>query len=408
MLLMGMCLKGNTLPRLVYVGEVTVEGTTHGSGLLYRLLQDYPAGKLLIVEGWPSLSHPARRLPGVAYRQFALWPKRGRSRLRRLVSTWLTLTASANAPKLRRCLSGFDPEAVLTVPSGWTWLVAAQLSEDAGLPLHLIIHDDWLPWLPVYPALKPWLDLQFGRLYRRAASRLCVSPFMEEEYRRNYGVAGEVLYPSWAKDWPSFDGLPQSYSKNAGPLVGAYAGRIPFAGYPRLIANLAKCLEAQGGSLLLYGPHSPDVLRSWGLDQRNVLPQGVVDSGELISRLRQEADFVFVPMAFDADEMKYNMQISFPSKLVDYTATGLPLLVCGPVYCSAVRWARRQGEIAEVVTSEKVEELAAAVQRLEQAPYRKRLGLASWEVGNRLFSYRASVETLLRALAVKEGDGVNP
>ena len=161
-------------------------------------------------------------------------------------------------------------------------------------------------------------------------------------------------------------------------------------------------MEAQGGSLLLYGPHSPDDLRSWGLDRRNVLPQGVVDSGELISRLRKEADFVFVPMGFDADEMKCNMQVSFPSKLVDYTATGLPLLVCGPDYCSAVRWARRQGSIAEVVTSEKVEELAAAVQRLEQTQYRKRLGLASREVGNRLFSYRTSVETLHRALVVKE------
>jgi len=277
-------------------------------------------------------------------------------------------------------------------------LIAAQLSEDAGLPLHLIIHDDWLALLPVFPGLKPWLDRQFGRLYRRAASRLCVSPFMEEEYRHNYGVAGEVLYPSWAKDWASFDGLPQSYSKNAGPLVGAYAGRILVGGYARLIANLAKCLEDQGGSLLLYGPHSPDDLKSWGLDRRNVLPQGVVDAGELIPRLRQEADFVFVPMAFDGDEMKCNMQVSFPSKLVDYTATALPLLVCGPDYCSAVRWARRQGSIAEVVTSEKVEELAAAVQRLEQAQYRQRLGLASWEVGNRLFSYRTSVETLFRAL----------
>ena len=395
---MAMCSKGNSLPRLVYVGGPPVECTTHGSGLLYRLLQDYPAGKLLIVEGWPAVSHPARRLPGVAYRQFALWPKRGRSRLRRLVATWLALSAPANAPRLRRCLSGFDPEAVLTVAEGYHMLVAARLSEDAGLPLHLIVHDDWLALLPVNPGLKPWLDLQFGRLYRRAASRLCVSPFMEEEYRRNYGVAGEVLYPSWAKDWPSFDGHPQSYSKNAGPLVGAYAGRILVGGYARLIANLAKCLEAQGGSLLLYGPHSPDDLRSWGLDRRNVLPQGAVDSGELISRLRQEADFVFVPMAFDADGMKCNMQVSFPSKLVDYTATGLPLLVCGPVYCSAVRWARRQGEIAEVVTSEEVEELAAAVQRLEQAPYRQRLGLASWEVGNRLFSYRTSVETLFRAL----------
>ena len=40
--------------------------------------------------------------------------------------------------------------------------------------------------------------------------------------------------------------------------------------------------------------------------------------------------------------------------------------------------------------------------RLEQAQYRERLGLASREVGNRLFSYRTSVETLHRALVVKE------
>jgi len=395
---MATYLDGNTLPRLAYVGGPPVEGTTHGSGLLYRLLQDYPAGKLLVVEAWPALSHPARRLPGVAYRQIALWPKRGRTRLGRLAGTWLALSAASNASRLRRCLSGFDPEAILTVAEGYHLLVAAQLAEDAGLPLHLIVHDDWLSPLPVYPGIKPWLGRRFGRLYRRAASRLCVSPFMEEAYRHNYGVAGEVLYPSWAKDWPSFDGPPQSYSKNAGPLVGAYAGRILVGGYARLIANLAKCLEARGGSLLLYAPNSPDDLRSWGLDRSNVLPQRVVASGELISRLRQEADFVFVPMAFDGDEMKCNMQVSFPSKLVDYTATGLPLLVCGPDYCSAVRWARLQGSIAEVVTSEKVEELSAAVQRLEQAPYRQRLGLASREVGNRLFSYRTSVETLHRAL----------
>ena len=99
---MSIQLTGNKLPRLVYVGDVPVESSTHGSGLLFRLLQDYPVGKLLVVEGWPSRSNPARRLPGVSYRQFALWPKRGRSKFRCLASTWLALTASAHANRLRR------------------------------------------------------------------------------------------------------------------------------------------------------------------------------------------------------------------------------------------------------------------------------------------------------------------
>jgi hypothetical protein len=386
------------LPRLVYVGEVPVECSLHSSGLLFRLLQDYPAGKLLIVETWPAISHPTRRLPGVVYRQFALRPKRGRSRLRRLAATWLALSAAPNANRLRRSLSGFDPEAVLTVAQGYLWLAAAQLAEDAGLPLHLIIHDHWLSLLDIYPGMKPWLDRRFARLYGRAASRLCVSPFMEEEYRHNYGVAGEVLYPSRSKDCPSFDEVPQTCNKSAGPLVGAYAGRILIAGYARLVVDLAKCLEERGGSLLLYGPHSPDDLRRWGLDRQNVFPQGVASAVELISCLRERADFVFVPMAFDANGMDYNMRMGFPSKLVDYTATGLPLLVWGPEDCSAVRWARLYAPVAEVVASREVGEIDAALDRLQQPRHRERLGRASLKLGDRLFAYGDCAGTLFRAL----------
>jgi hypothetical protein len=221
---------------------------------------------------------------------------------------------------------------------------------------------------------------------------------MEEEYRHNYGAAGEVLYPSRPKDCPSFDGVPQSYNKNGGPLVGAYAGRILVGGYARLITDLAKCLEKRGGSLLLYGPHSSDDLRRWGLDRENVSSQGLAGPAQLISRLRERVDFVFVPMAFDADGMDYNMRVGFPSKLVEYTATGLPLLVWGPEYCSAVRWAQLHAPIAEVVTSKEVGEIDAALQRLGQAQHRERLGRASAVLGERLFGHRACVETLFRAL----------
>ena len=387
------------MPRLAYIGGPPVERTTHGSGLLYRLLEDYPAERLTVIEGWPAISRPARRLPGVAYRQLALWPKRGRSRLRRPVTSWLALTAPAYAGQLRRSLSGFAPEAVLTVAEGCNWLAAAQLARDARLPLHLIVHDHWLSLLDVYPAIKPRLDRRFGRLYRQAASRLCVSPFMEEEYRRKYGVGGQVLYPSRPKDCPSPDRPPQTYNKNGRPLVGAYAGRILIAGYARLIAELANCLQKRGGTLLLFAPNSASELRSWGLDLTSVFHQGQVDPGELISRLRNEADFVFVPMAFDAEGADYNMRVSFPSKLVDYTATGLPLLIWGPGDCSAVRWAQVHAPVAEVVTSEDVGQIGAALERLEQPQHRQRLGSAAAEVGDKLFAYENCIATFFRAVA---------
>src|SRR4051812_48302616 len=38
------------LPRLLYVGDVPVEASYHGSALLHRLLSDYPHEKLTVIE----------------------------------------------------------------------------------------------------------------------------------------------------------------------------------------------------------------------------------------------------------------------------------------------------------------------------------------------------------------------
>ena len=56
------------LPRLLYLGDVPVESSYHGSALLYRLLQNYPPDRLRIIEGNHRNSVPERRLHGVLYR----------------------------------------------------------------------------------------------------------------------------------------------------------------------------------------------------------------------------------------------------------------------------------------------------------------------------------------------------
>ena len=38
------------LPRLLYLGDVPVEASYHGSALIYRLLQHYPVDRLMIIE----------------------------------------------------------------------------------------------------------------------------------------------------------------------------------------------------------------------------------------------------------------------------------------------------------------------------------------------------------------------
>jgi glycosyltransferase involved in cell wall biosynthesis len=385
------------LPRLLYLGDVPVEASYHGSALLYRLLQRYPAGRLVIVEG--NLFRPAtdRRLPGVRHAVLRVgWPRVLNSRLHAYYSGWLVRRARARAGAAARVVAPFAPEAVLTVAHGFTWATAAAYAEARQLPLHLIVHDDWP--LSVPAALRDRVQEEFGRVYRQAASRLCVSPFMAEEYARRYGAAGTVLLPGRAPDAEVFDGPAERLAVD-GPPVFAFAGTINSPGYARLLVALATQLAAAGGQLRLYGPLTAAQAAAVGLDLPNVRLEGLLSSPALLRRLRQDADVLFVPMSF-AEADHWNMRMSFPSKLTDYTTAGLPLLICGPADCSAVRWAALNPGVAEVVTTDDPAALAPVVARLiADREHRRRLGHTAQAVGTRDFSAEAA-EAILHAALV--------
>lgn len=79
----------------------------------------------------------------------------------------------------------------------------------------------------------------------------------------------------------------------------------------------------------------------------------------------------------------------------------MPLLIYGPDYCSAVRWARDNDGVAEVVASEDDEDLAKSVDRLAgDAPHRLRLANAALAAGERYFSYEAALSVFRSALGM--------
>jgi glycosyltransferase involved in cell wall biosynthesis len=399
--LMGLTAK--RLPRLLYLADVPVESSYHGSALLFRLLEGWPSEGLRVIETnlWRSL--PDRRLPGIQYGELKVGNSRLlHTRFARWYGAWLMRT-SGGAGQVARLLDDFLPEAVLTVTHGFSWLTAARFAAQNELPLHLICHDD-LPGTPLLPNwLHPWLDREFGRVYRQAVSRLCVSPFMCEAYRERYGPEGTVLYPSRGADCPSFDAPPERFARNDHPFTVAFGGTINSPGYVDALVNMANALALVGGRLFIFGPLTPESARQVGLDRPNIVLPGLVRSSELVTRLREEADALFVPMSF-ATADRPNMEISFPSKLTDYTAAGLPLLIHGPEYCSAVRWARENVGVAEVVAEEGTTRLAEAVARLAKEPTRRvELGARALRVGQRYFgcgSARTNLENALRTRAL--------
>lgn len=386
------------LPRLMYVGNVPVESTHHGSALLFRLLEQYPPNKLLIVESSNRISRVASRLHSVSYRSFPSGTDRLlHTRFGRYYATWLTMRAAAWSGLLSKVIGDFLPEAVLTAAHGPLWRSAAAFAEKHSLPLHLVCHDEVQDTTPVLEPIKFWLERKFGRAYRSAASRLCVSPYMRDSYEERFGVRGEVLYPCRAADAPRFQGVPERAGRQKGPFTVAFAGTV----HPEALRDMADALAPLGGRLLIFCPEDQAKAIRGNLPDPHVVFRGMLPYRALLEALRAEADLLFVPMSFDPKH-RANMSLSFPSKLADYTLTGLPMLVRGPGESSAVRWARENPGVA-VVLDERAPTLLASTLRVLETDREQlvRLGLRALQVGEHCFSYANGKQKFFNA--VKNG-----
>jgi glycosyltransferase involved in cell wall biosynthesis len=376
-------------PRLLYVGDVPVEASYHGSALLHRLLSDYPHDRLTIIET-ATESEPDRRLPAVNYISHPIGKARWlNTRFHPYLVAWFSQSGGRQSSKILQSVNGAGFESVLTVAHGFGWLAAADIASKRKVPLHLIVHDDWPRVADVAPQFRQKLDDRFASVYRQAQSRLCVSPAMSRFYEERYGVPAQVIYPGRASNCPDFDAPPANNDK---PFTIAFAGTINSGGYVEALTALQNALNPVGGRLLIFGPNL------FGLDHPNTENRGLVSSSELLTRLREEAHALFVPMSFD-DRDRVNMQMAFPSKLADYTATGLPLLIYGPPYCSAVVWARENPGIAEVVETEP--DLPTAINRLARDPdKRAALGKRALTVGRKYFTHARAQQLFHQCISV--------
>lgn len=370
-----------SLPRLLYFGDVPVESTLAGAAVLYRLLEGYAADRLVVLQDERGQTAINQRLPGVRYETYRL-PLEGltgaRFGLAKPAGIFRYLTAGRRAEALAAAIGDFNPQVVLTVAHGFAWASAAAFARQRGLPLVLIVHDDvpdmlarkCIPWI-LLRRIQPLVDAYpsiwggFWSVYREAACRLCVSPQMAEAYRR-WGAPAQVMYPSRAREGVAFDSPPVRALRRQSPLVFGYAGGLGQGSNPILLSTLAQMIEPDGSKLVLYTQPNPpkSAIRGSNVEFRGFTPNAL-----LVSALRDEIDVLVLPMSFDPRDRR-NMEVSFPSKLTNYTAACLPILIWGPPYCSAVRWAKSAPGLAEIVEENNRESLAAAVKSLRSDPAR--------------------------------------
>jgi glycosyltransferase involved in cell wall biosynthesis len=221
---------------------------------------------------------------------------------------------------------------------------------------------------------------------------------MVERYTKEHGVPATLLYPLQGPN--ATEGfIPVATGKflRSSPTF-AYAGTLTNRGYASALSELADVALQYNGRILIYGPVTRKQLQKFALDRANVALAGLLGSQELIKELRERADILFLPMSFDPAD-RTGMELCFPSKLADYTSVGLPILVYGPPYCSAVRWARENPGAAEVVQQQGPDALRSSVQKLvDDHGWRSQLAKGALAAGSKDFSYQNAMQTFYRTL----------
>jgi hypothetical protein len=395
------------VPRLLYVADVPVEATVAGSTQLYRLLIEYPSDRLRVWTSNLLTQNPASRLSGVQYETFFVGiPRLQRTRLEPLFRTRLLRRAPTVGRRLARRVArdrSWQPQAVLTVAHGSSWLAAATVASQLKIPLHLIAHDDVRAASRVPSEVFGELDQCFGDVWRGAASRMCASQFMVEKYSQHFGAPGVLLSHGRAPGMLEFGEPPARIRSGTQSLTVAYGGLISSNGYGSLVAQLAKVLEARGHQLVVFTEILPESVRRYGLDRANVTLRPFVPVNDLIRFVHENADALYVPMSFAAED-RANMEIGFPTKLADYSAAALPILVHGPEYCSAVRWARQNPTAAAVVDQEGENDLIRQIEYLEKPDNRHRLAEGAVAASKTHFSRARSAATFYGHLMAGRGN----
>jgi hypothetical protein len=387
------------------LSDVNAERTYAGALVLYRLLCGYPADRLQIVSyptpGWQG---PIDRLPDVPYHPLPY-------RIPRLIFNrfnpfWPVVMARYIRRRTGEAMAvaeAFRPDAVLSVAHDYLWFVADRVARRSRLPLHLILHDDWphmqsrapAPW--IRPAVMWACQRLVGRVFRRAAALYAVSPGMAVQYQETYGVSCRVLYPSRGADSPQ--PLVRVRSGPAEPLVLAYAGMIHTEGTARALRGTAGVLARLGGRLDLYVPYTAEQLAGMGLALPALHRVGFFPAHELARRIGASAHALLLPASFLPDDRR-DISTLFPSKLADYTAIGLPLVVWGPPYSSVVQWAVRNPQAAERVLDPDPAALAEPLMRLStDTDHARRLAAGAVAAGMRDFDAGAVRARFLSALA---------
>ena len=289
-------------------------------------------------------------------------------------------------------IHSFRPDVLVTVAHGWWHIQARRIARKFQLPL-VSFFQDWWPDFPEVPAaFRARVEHEFRKTCAQSQVAICVSDDMRREL-------GEPQNAVVLHDAPSLPHWHKSTRDAELPLRVAYFGNL--FEYGPLIESALRTLNGSDRVRLeVFGPNplwtsgAVDEFRSRGVYRGFIAPNELAES-------LQKFQAALVVMSF-APSHRRRMTTSFPSKMIDAMQLSLPVVIWGPEYCSAVKWARRRKR-AFCVTDPNPSAIRRALEELAASPAeQERLAESSREAAATDFNHERIqaqfVDALRRAI----------
>jgi glycosyltransferase involved in cell wall biosynthesis len=282
----------------------------------------------------------------------------------------------------------FQPDVLLTVAHGWWHIHARRVAREFNLPL-VSLFQDWWPDFPDVPVIfRSRVERQFRRTCEESAVAICVSDGM----RRELGESPNALVIHDVPTLTKPEGWTPDFKR---PLRVVYFGNL--YEYGPLIESALRAVNGSDrvrldvfGPKPLWKPGAEDYFRSRGLYH------GFNPSDRLAESLQQYHAALIV-MSF-TPALRRRMTTSFPSKMIDAVQLGLPVVIWGPEYCSAVQWAER-GDRALCVTDPNPSALRRVLEELAASPSEhERLAKSACDAAAGDFNYKRIQVQFMNAL----------
>jgi glycosyltransferase involved in cell wall biosynthesis len=294
-------------------------------------------------------------------------------------------------------------ESLFTVSWDHFTIAAYFIHKISGVPIYLYVMDD--------PAGARRADGSQPLLYRLLMPRLLrackrvwgVSGGMCEHFAQAYGVKCWPLLPLLDLDEFQKGSSPRTDRSN-GSFHIVFTGSIYSAQVDAVrrlvrVVNEDFCIDGRpkiNVRLTLYTLASPGALKQMGLIGRNV-HQDAVEHRDIAGVLF-EADVAFLPLSFEPD-MRHVVETSLPSKIAEYLAAGLPILVHAPPSSTVARYCREQN-CGLVVDEPSETSLRSALMRLStDSALRAALSATALETARKNHDARRIAPDFLRQLS---------